>query len=157
MVSNVECMNFGGSAGGGAGFGGGGFGGAGADAGGGFGGASAGGGLGDGGGVSHKSAKELKKELEKAKQDRHVEIRREFEREATSYLEHTKPQINLNLLSMKIPKAVALNNIETSWFEFFSTFTLMDYVTGLFSLVALSFGSVYFIWRNNPFAAKIEK
>ena len=95
--------------------------------------------------------------LEKAKQDRHVEIRREFEREATSYLEHTKPQINLNLLSMKIPKAVALNNIETSWFEFFSTFTLMDYVTGLFSLVALSFGSVYFIWRNNPFAAKIEK
>ncbi len=114
---------------------------------------------------SPKSATEtdnLRNELERIKEYRHVENRRELEREARPFLEKQPLQVPTSILKLindlkvkKLPQDVS--DASTNWFDFFSTFTAMDLVMMMFSSISLVFGTVYIIWRHNPLASKVEK
>jgi hypothetical protein len=93
-------------------------------------------------------------EMEQIK--RHLEIRRELERDATPFLEDVTLDNN-DEGSMKTLKEGNLNPIPISWMDFLTTFSLFDVSMGIFSLMALGFGSFYYVWRMNPFSSKIEK
>lgn len=107
--------------------------------------------------VSGTNVIDYRNEFEKARMARHVEIRRELEREATPFLEMTKINFPFAAFSINIRTKAGVNDIKTTWQDFFSTFTLLDYITGIFSVVSLSFGTIYVIYRSNPFADKVEK
>lgn len=109
---------------------------------------------------SSAQVKKLEEELNLERLMRHVEIRRELEKEATPFLE--------NALKFEIPKlsvpsflsAIAPSQLDkktVSWIEYFSAFSFIDLTMGIFSLVSLAFGSAYLAWRFNPFKSKIEK
>lgn len=112
-----------------------------------------------------KSDGPLQKELEKAKRDRHIEIRRELEREATPFLEDTKSSISIQLLSKIAQFQMSMNSAfqddiqseTTSWYDYLSAFSVMDLIMMMFSFISLGLGTIYIIWRNNPFASKVEK
>lgn len=87
---------------------------------------------------------------------RHLEIRRELERDATPFLENTKME-KTKAEQKKTFKKGKLNPIPSSWMEFLTTFSLFDVIMGIFSLMVLGFGSFYYVWRMNPFAEKVEK
>ena len=109
--------------------------------------------------ASHET--EYQKLIEEFKNEkilRHVEIRKELERDATPFLEHTAPKLNVDALNINLrTSSMELENIPTSWTEFLSTFALMDFIMGIFSLISLGFGTIYMILRFNPFADKVEK
>lgn len=98
-------------------------------------------------------------ELEQIK--RHVEIRRELEKEATPFLVDGKKKFidfaafRQYFANNSNPKK--LEGIPTTWSSFFSTFSLVDFAMGTFSVIALGLGSFYMIWRLNPLASKVEK
>lgn len=87
---------------------------------------------------------------------RHLEIRRELERDATPFLEDTKME-KKEIEQKKILKEGKLNPIPASWMEFLTTFSLFDVSMGIFSLMVLGFGSFYYVWRMNPLVEKVEK
>jgi len=87
---------------------------------------------------------------------RHIEIRRELEKDATPFLEDTQLELDSSE-QKKNYNYVQLNPIPTSWMEFLTAFSLFDLIMGIFSLLALGFGLFYFVWRMNPFTSKIEK
>lgn len=87
---------------------------------------------------------------------RHLEIRRELERDATPFLENTKME-KTKAEQNKTLKEGKLNPIPSSWMEFLTTFSLFDVFMGIFSLMVLGFGSFYYVWRMNPFVEKVEK
>ena len=96
-------------------------------------------------------------ELEQVK--RHIEIRRELEKEATPFIVGGKKTFDIaSLMSIEgLSSSKTLVGIPTTWTNFFSTFTFVDFVMGIFSLVALGLGSFYMLWRMNPFAPKVDK
>lgn len=96
-------------------------------------------------------------ELFKAEQiKRHIEIRRELEKDATPFLENAPPRSFVGG-KIQIGESENLKSLKTSWMDFLTTFSLIDLIMGIFSVVALGLGTVYFFWRMNPFADKIEK
>lgn len=115
----------------------------------------------DGDGSRSSEVDKLKKELEMERIKRHVEIRRELEKDATPFLEDGRMKLNLNVANaaniLDSVNSKPLKSIPTSWMDFMSTFSLIDLVMGIFSVMALGFGSVYVIWRINPLASKVEK
>lgn len=88
---------------------------------------------------------------------RHIEIRRELEKDATPFLKDTQFERDPSYMMRKNNKYGLLTPIPTSWMEFLTTFSLFDLTMGIFSLLALGFGSFYFVWRMNPFTSKNEK
>lgn len=96
-------------------------------------------------------------ELEQMK--RHVEIRRELEKEATPFIVEVNKGFDATRLVGICPnfKESKLSGIPTTWSDFLSAFSFVDFVMGTFSLVALGLGSFYVVWRLNPFASKVEK
>lgn len=99
---------------------------------------------------------ELVLETEQIK--RHLEIRRELEKDATPFLKDNQLAPDLSFMTKIYSSAgFSLTSIPTSWMDFLTTFSLFDLTMGIFSLLALGFGLFYFVWRMNPFASKIEK
>ena len=104
-----------------------------------------------------KELKELKDELDNEKIKRHIEIRKELEKEATPFLEHAPDLFNLNFLQFKFPVSANIKDEKITWAEYFSNYSFVDIVMGMFSIIALGGGTVYIAWRFNPLADKIAK
>lgn len=99
----------------------------------------------------------LKVELDSEKIKRHIEIRKELEKEATPFLEHAPDLLNLNIFQFKFPVSKNIKDEKITWAEYFSNYSFVDIVMGIFSMVTLGGGTVYMALRFNPFADKIEK
>ena len=99
---------------------------------------------------------DFKLALETEQIRRHLEIRRELERDATPFLED-KPIDKIKAETLKNSNSSGLKPLTSSWMEFLTTFSFFDLFMGIFSLMVLCFGSFYYVWRMNPFAPKVEK
>lgn len=89
---------------------------------------------------------------EAAKIARHKEIHRELEREATPFLVEG---INVDI---PIPREDIVRKDVTSaeigiW-EYLGDYSIIDLIAGLFSVLSLVFGCVYFLWKWNPLYGK---
>lgn len=94
--------------------------------------------------------------LEAERIARHIEIRRELEREATPFL-YEAPNLEIpkiNPGSAGRPETVA---IEMSWLDYFGNCSVIDLVAGIFSTLSLIMGGGYLLWKMNPFLGKRVK
>ena len=93
--------------------------------------------------------------FEQQRIDRHIEIRRELETEATPFLEEG---FGINI---PVPdKGIIEHPIQTKKLTFLQNlgdYSAMDLIASLFSVLALGFGLGFLLWKNNPFLGKSIK
>ena len=91
--------------------------------------------------------------LEAERIARHIEIRRELEREATPFL-YESPNLEIPKTDPGSPGRPRTVAIVTSWLEYFGTCSVIDLVAGIFSTLSLVMGGGYLLWKMNPFLGK---
>lgn len=91
--------------------------------------------------------------LEAERIARHIEIRRELEREATPFL-YESPNLEIPKTSPGSPGRPHTVAIVTGWLEFFGNCSVIDLVAGIFSTLSLVMGGGYLLWKMNPFLGK---
>ena len=83
---------------------------------------------------------------------RHNEIRRELEREATPFLFEG---LNLDIpLPKESVEKQAVRSKKLSAWEYLGDYSVIDIVAGLFSILSLVSGTIYLLWKLNPFLGK---
>lgn len=108
--------------------------------------------------ASFVSTKNFEERFHEEEVKRHVEIRKELEREALPFLEYKPQELNMNMVNLDIDIfSSKVENEDIGWIDYFSTYSYVDIVMGLFSAIVLGFGTFYFAWRLNPLANKIVK
>lgn len=99
----------------------------------------------------------FKDRFDEEEMKRHVTIRKELENEALPFLEYSAPRINTNMFNIKMDRKEISDSQAIPWMDRFASYSYIDIVMGLLSALSLIIGTIYAFWKNNPFAAKVEK
>lgn len=103
---------------------------------------------------------DYQKELEFQEIKRHVEIRREMDKEATPFLMSIpKPIVNFNLLNFESINLLTagLKDESMTFMEKMAEYPFFDVLMMSFSVIFLGILSVYLLWRFNPLKERKPK